>query len=82
MRELIRNERRIELSFEGFRFWDIRRWGLSLTETAKGMSINNAAATYGVINVDTRNYKDYQQYGPIPYSEVLKYSNLQQNQGW
>jgi hypothetical protein len=82
MRELIRNERRIELSFEGFRFWDIRRWGLSLTETANGMSINNAAATYSVINVDTRNYKDYQLYGPIPYSEVLKYSNLLQNKGW
>jgi hypothetical protein len=26
MRELIRNERRLELCFEGFRFWDLRRW--------------------------------------------------------
>lgn len=28
MRTLIRNERRIELSFEEHRFWDIRRWKL------------------------------------------------------
>jgi hypothetical protein len=26
MRALIRNERRLELCFEGFRFWDLRRW--------------------------------------------------------
>lgn len=26
MEELIRNERRLELCFEGFRFWDLRRW--------------------------------------------------------
>ena len=82
MRELIRNERRIELSFEGHRFWDMRRWGLSLNETARGMSINQADKTYTPMDVDTRNFKDYQQYGPIPYSEVLKFSNLKQNKGW
>lgn len=82
MRELIRNERRIELSFEGFRFWDLRRWQANLNETARGMSINQAEGTYTTIDVDTRNYKDYQYYGPIPYSEVLKFSNLRQNRGW
>ena len=82
MRELIRNERRIELSFEGHRFWDLRRWGLDLNETARGMSISQADKTYTPIDVDTRNYKDYQQYGPIPYGEVLKFSNLMQNKGW
>ena len=30
MRELIRNERRIELCFENFRFWDLRRWNVDL----------------------------------------------------
>ncbi|MDE5849344.1 MAG: RagB/SusD family nutrient uptake outer membrane protein, partial [Muribaculaceae bacterium] len=37
MRELIRNERRIELCFENSRFWDIRRWKLDLNETVKGI---------------------------------------------
>lgn len=36
MRELIRNERRLELCFEGFRFWDLRRWNMDLTEPGQG----------------------------------------------
>jgi hypothetical protein len=82
MRQLIRNERRIELSFEGFRFWDLRRWKSNLNETTTGMDINSANNTYKKIDVDTRNYKDYQYYGPIPYSEVLKFNQLIQNKGW
>lgn len=79
MRELIRNERRIELCFEGFRFYDMRRWKLSLNETAKGV---NSQDGYSVMNVDTRNYADYMYYGPIPYTDILKFSALTQNQGW
>lgn len=85
MRELIRNERRIELSFEGFRFWDLRRWNMSQNETARGMSITTNAAgnkTYTPIEVEARNFKDFMNYGPIPYSEVLKFNALQQNKGW
>lgn len=82
MRELIRNERRIELSFEGFRFWDLRRWQESLSVSVKGMSINQTNNTYSVIDVDNCDFKEYMIYGPIPYSECLKFSNLQQNKGW
>lgn len=85
MRQLIRNERRIELSFEGHRFWDLRRWQVSLDQlnaTAQGMSLNQTDGTYTTIDVDTRNYKDYQYYGPIPYSECLKFDQLKQNKGW
>ena len=57
MRELIRNERRLELCFENFRFWDIRRWGISLTETARGVDVNNNV--YTPLNVEERAYKDY-----------------------
>jgi len=85
MRELIRNERRLELCFENHRFWDLRRWKAPLTEGAKGVSITTSATgvtTYSPINVEARQYQDYQYYGPIPYSEMLKWSNLQQNDGW
>ena len=34
------------------------------------------------IEVEKRDYKDYMYYGPIPYSEIMKWSNLQQNYGW
>jgi len=80
MQELIRNERRLELSFEGFRFWDLRRWKSDLTETARGMSIVNQ--NHNGINVENRIYRDHMIYGPIPYSEMLKFSALQQNTGW
>ena len=85
MRQLIRNERRLELCFENHRFWDLRRWQASLNETAQGMSIttNTAGAlVYQKIDVEPRDYKDYMIYGPVPYTEVLKWSNLQQNDGW
>lgn len=80
MRDLIRNERRIELSFEGFRFWDLRRWNLDLSETAKGMSITDNE--HSVINVEERGYKDHMIYGPIPYMEILRNDQLIQNAGW
>lgn len=80
MRALIRNERRLELAFEGFRFWDLRRWNVSLTEAVTGTSIS--LNTYKEINVEARNYQDYMRFGPIPYSERLKYNALQQNNGW
>ena len=85
MRELIRNERRLELCFENHRFWDLRRWKANLTEGARGVSITTSGTgvtTYAPINVEARQYADYQVYGPIPYSEMLKWSNLEQNDGW
>jgi hypothetical protein len=85
MRELIRNERRLELCFENHRFWDLRRWKANLNEGVRGVSITTAASgdfNYRGINVESRDYKDYMYYGPIPYSEILKWSNLQQNEGW
>ncbi|GHE35263.1 RagB/SusD family nutrient uptake outer membrane protein [Sphingobacterium griseoflavum] len=80
MRELIRNERRLELCFESFRFWDLRRWKLTLNETARGIQINGV--NYTPIAVEVRSYQPHMYYGPIPFSEILKYSNLVQNTGW
>lgn len=80
MRELIRNERRLELCFEGFRFWDIRRWKADLNEPVYG--INWSGNSYQKITVEERSYEDYMYCCPIPNSEILKYSNLIQNKGW
>ena len=87
MRDLIRNERRIELCFENKRFWDLRRWLLPLNEPIKGIDIDRdkdtQVLTYKVIEVEKRAYDNsYQCYGPIPKGEVLKWSNLKQNRGW
>jgi hypothetical protein len=85
MRKLIRNERRLELCFEGFRFWDLRRWNAPLNETAKGIDIQGTSAspTYTVIpSVEERVFSGHMYYGPIPYTETLKFNQLQQNKGW
>lgn len=80
MRELIHNERRLELCFESFRFWDLRRWKTNLNEPAKG--VDASALNSGAFEVEKRSYESYMYYGPIPNSEMLKYSNLIQNNGW
>ena len=84
MRQLIRNERRIEMCFENKRFWDLRRWKADLNVPVKGMDVKMVGGNlqYDVIDVENRNYKDYMYYGPIPDTEVKKWSNLYQNQGW
>jgi hypothetical protein len=87
MMNLIRNERRIELCFENKRFWDLRRWQMPINEGVKGIQIDRneetGALSYTIINVEDRNFTSpYQWYGPIPKSEMLKWSNLMQNTGW
>ena len=80
MRELIRNERRLELSFEGFRFWDLRRWKENLNVPARGVMIVNG--NHQPFVVEDRSFTDYMYHGPIPYSEILKFNALSQNTGW
>lgn len=81
MRKLIQNERRLELCFEGYRIWDLRRWDLPLTEVATG-SYNNGT-TYSIIEVEPRMYNgDKYRYMPLSYNELQKYPNLVQNAGW
>lgn len=82
MRELIRNERRLELCFENQRFYDLRRWNLNLNETTQGMRIEDNGKSFTKFDVDFRRYDDYMIYGPIPDSEVKKFSSLKQNDGW
>jgi len=83
MTDLIRNERRIEMCFEEERFWDLRRWKMTteMKKAVSGVEVSADGSTYTYLEVESRNYSDYQIYGPIPYGETLKY-NLIQNQGW
>jgi len=80
MRELIHNERRLELCFEGFRFWDLRRWERNLSESARGITIDGNELN--IIDVEARNYQPFMKYGPIPYQETLINKELIQNTGW
>jgi hypothetical protein len=83
MRTLIRNERRIELCFEGFRFWDLRRWKSDLTQVARGINIDRSVPSFSVVDVEQRAYNNnHMHYGPLPETEVVKFSALIQNEGW
>ncbi|HAE62708.1 MAG TPA: RagB/SusD family nutrient uptake outer membrane protein, partial [Eubacteriaceae bacterium] len=86
-----RNERRIELVFEGHRFFDVRRWKI-LNETDKfvtGMRITREGSNmlYTRFKLTDRNVSSnkYLMY-PIPENEVLKMLELTgqnwQNPGW
>jgi hypothetical protein len=58
----------------------LRRWKESLTEPAKGVTINPDGSSV-VSPVETRLYNDYMLFGPLPDSEVQKWG-LIQNAGW
>lgn len=83
-RDLIRNERRVELAFEGDRFWDLRRWDETLGGEINGVLIQESGGnfTYQEETVETHVFQDYMRFVPVPFNETLLMSNLQQNDGW
>lgn len=71
---LIRNERARELCYEGHRRFDLVRWGI-LVETVKRISkeINSKGGEY---------ISEAHNLCPIPQTEIIKNSNLEQNPGY
>lgn len=87
LRDLIRNERRVELCFEEHRFFDVRRWKLGLTYfkgPIKKVQIEKAGAVYNYSYPvwETRDYKEFQDRLPIPQSEMDRNGRLVQNTGY
>ena len=88
-RKLVRNERRLELSFEGHYFWDLRRWSpgndvSELNTQVYGVRItrDGSGAYQYELNVPLERREFSTQYMPISYQELYKASNLVQNKGW
>lgn len=92
MREKIRHERRIELAFEGQRFWDVRRWKIAETVDNKivrgvAISVSGSDTTYRYPIIEKRTFDKVKQYFlPIPQSEIDKLggvsSGFSQNPGY
>ncbi len=87
MRDIIRQERMIELALEGHRYWDIRRWKLAgdyFSRPIRGWNIyrSDVEGFYEIENIFYRNFlvKDY--LWPISQNELLRNPNLVQNPGW
>jgi hypothetical protein len=88
MRSVIRHERRIELAFEGKRFYDIRRWQIApqiFSQPIHGMEITTVSGqlNYAVIPIRTVTFnpaRDYLQ--PIPQTVLDQNPQLTQNPGY
>ena len=81
----LRNERRVELAFEGHRFWDIRRWKIGpQTTRLYGLEITNAngSISYTRKLVQERIWDDKMYYYPLSEAELYNNRNLIQNEGW
>lgn len=87
MREIIHNERRIEMAFEEQRYWDIRRWRIAedvFSEPLKGLEIRSSegSQTFELVDVLTTTFATRQYLYPISYDEVVKNDNMVQNPNW
>jgi hypothetical protein len=64
--DLILNERRVELCFEGHRWFDLKRLGMDFPKPAS-------------LGVSALPYNDYRVLAPLPVDQVLLNSKLKQN---
>lgn len=97
MRKEIRNERRVELAFEGLRLPDIRRWRIGeevmvnalgydntklITYPGNGMGTTNLWK-YEALVIDNRQFNPSRDYvWPIPRNEMNSNPNMVQNSGY
>jgi starch-binding outer membrane protein, SusD/RagB family len=96
LRERIRNERAIELCFEGFRYDDLRRWKVAhLDENTKveflemrwqggPSAIYPAGFSFDIVEQPNlkKSYTDKNYWWPIPSSEIEAAPSYQQTPGW
>ncbi len=87
MREIIRQERKIELSCEGVYYWDSHRWKTAMKEQNRliqGWNVNAPGLedyyTVTTVYVQKFTYRDY--FAPIPLNELRFNPLLVQNPGW
>ncbi len=90
---VVRHERRVELAFEGIRYWDLLRWGIAdsvLNGDFYGAKIADSpndtpyqVDATGHFYVCTRHFrKDVDYLWPIPQTEIDINPNLTQNPGY
>ncbi|MBK7028098.1 MAG: RagB/SusD family nutrient uptake outer membrane protein [Bacteroidales bacterium] len=74
MRLAIEKERRLELAFEGHRWFDLKR-------TGRAIAVLNAVSEFGGVNM-SYNLNENRLLWPIPQSELDKNTKLIQNPGY
>ena len=89
LRQVIRDERRVELALEGRRVFDLRRWALldnpSLKSTGAAYLTTRATGAPFLddgSNIQCQNAYNMKYWFPIPQKERDINANLPQNPGW
>lgn len=83
VRELYRRERRVELAFEGKRYWDIRRWEIG-NEVMSGPiygAYDPRKEDFVVVEERNCSFPKYDSW-PIPLTEETANPNIDQPTGW
>jgi starch-binding outer membrane protein, SusD/RagB family len=74
-----RNERRVELAWEGDRFFDVRRWMIASQAYVPAIGVSYSNGTYEESTFETRAWNDSHYFIPIARSEMQKNTSLIQN---
>ena len=87
LREIIRQERTIELAFEGHRFWDLRRWKtaeIEMNQPVYGWDVGQSEASlyYKPKILFNQVFKTRDYFWPLKELDVLVNRNLVQSPGW
>ena len=93
--DAIRQERKVELAFEGLWYWDLRRWGVAHKQYPEGLSgyqqhglkIENngdGTFTYTYVSVDDqdRNFPEKMYRFPMPSGELNNNALVEQYPEW
>lgn len=88
LRDRIRNERQVELCFEGHRYYDVRRWKIAETTENKPVrqviitrNPSTGVKTYTYQALEPRTFNSRHYLMPIPRTEINR-TGLQQNPGY
>lgn len=79
LRDAIRLERRLEFAFESQRFFDLKRWGLSVDRESFGDLADGSGTASDVLNLEAGNFK-FQL--PLAQGALDLNPNLTQNPGY
>ena len=96
IRKAVRAERRVELAFEGLRYFDVLRWeiadkelnhyftGVKLSDdpNARNYKGNSPVDADGYYKFEQRSWSAHNRYWPIPQNDRNINPNLKQNEGY